>query len=48
MLPPAASPPCAQYGRLRPNGVILKTQKGRDSFAFIDFETAEPAQVSGY
>jgi hypothetical protein len=34
-----------QYGRLRPNGVILKTQKGRDSFAFIDFEEAAPAQM---
>ncbi|EFN50901.1 hypothetical protein CHLNCDRAFT_141731 [Chlorella variabilis] len=34
-----------QYGRLRPGGVILKTQKGRDSFAFIDFEDAAPAQA---
>ena len=41
----AAAPLPPQYGRLRPNGVILKTQKGRDSFAFIDFEEAAPAQV---
>lgn len=34
-----------QYGRLRENGVILKTQKGRDSFAFIDFLDSAPAQV---
>ncbi len=42
----SCSPPALlQYGRLRPNGVILKTQKGRDSFAFIDFEEPAPAQV---
>ncbi|PSC67396.1 G3BP isoform X1 [Micractinium conductrix] len=34
----------SEYGRLRNNGVILKTQKGRDSFAFIDFEESAPAQ----
>ena len=34
-----------QYGRLRAHGVILKTQKGRDSYAFIDFADVGPAQV---
>ena len=42
-----ASVPHLQYGPLRQNGVILKTQKGRDSFAFVDFEDSAPAQVGG-
>jgi hypothetical protein len=40
-------PPVLQYGRLRPQGVILKTQKGRESYAFVDFEEPAPAQVCG-
>ena len=34
---------------LRPagGGVILKSQKGRDSYAFVDFQESGPAQVCG-
>lgn len=35
----------SQFGPLRPNGVNLKTQRGKDSYAFVDFETVESAQV---
>jgi hypothetical protein len=36
----------SQFGPLRPNGVNLKPQRGKDSYAFVDFETVEAAQVS--
>lgn len=45
-LPAPTCHPLVQYGQLRENGVILKTQKGRDSFAFIDFVDSAPAQAS--
>ena len=33
------------YGRLCPNGLILKQQRGKDSYAFVDFEDPAAAQV---
>jgi hypothetical protein len=34
------------FGPLRPNGVILKQQRGKESYAFVDFLAPESAQVS--
>ncbi len=36
-----------EFGLLRPDGVNLKTQRGKDSYAFVDFQTVEAAQVRG-